>query len=407
MLHALDSKEKREEAWRWKFPSAIYAKGLIEEVVAPVVDTEANLTAGVNLDVSLGSWSSLEMEDIPIPSEPSVPLSPVSLPLHPPLTPPPIPSPNPSSVPSPTPPPLPPSPSLPPPPPPPSGELTRTTLKRKIQKGIQDRVNVFWEEKIRRYVMQGDYLALLIEEQNCISWKSFIWDIPQGVLKFALNAGLNTLPTYDNLKRWGKRTSDRCNFCGNIETLAHVLSNCSTALTQGRLTWRHNSVLSSILRLIQPHLKNGMVLYSDMPGHQAPHGGTIPPHILPTALKPDVFVFSQVSQEVIIFELTCPWDSNIDRSHLFKSEKYAPLASDLSDTRVVSFFAVEVSARGQVTKSNQARLKSFLLKCCDNPGSLSKAIVRIVSKAALLSSFSIFSARREPSWEDPAPLIIH
>ena len=148
-----------------------------------------------------------------------------------------------------------------------------------------------------------------------------------------------------------------------------------------------------------------MVLYSDMPGYQAPHGGTIPPHILPTALKPDIFIFSQTSLEVIIFELTCPWDSNVDRSHTFKSEKYAPLVSDLASNRVVSFFAVEVSARGQLTKSNQSRLKSFLLKCCDNPGTLSKSLIRVASKAALLSSYSIFSARREPSWEDPAPLI--
>ena len=117
-----------------------------------------------------------------------------------------------------------------------------------------------------------------------------------------------------HLKRWGKRVNDRCQFCGNIETLAHVLSNCSTALNQGRFTWRHNSVLCSIIDLIRPHLKEGMVLFSDMPGYQAPHGGTIPPHILATAMKPDIFIYNELSQEAIVFELTCPWDTNIDRS---------------------------------------------------------------------------------------------
>ena len=115
-------------------------------------------------------------------------------------------------------------------------------------------------------MMQGDYLALIAEEGDSVSWKSYLWDIPQGILKFALNAGINTLPSLDNLKRWGKRVSDRCPFCGNIGTLAHVLSNCPTALTQGRFTWRHNSVLSSIINLIRPHLKDGFILYSDMPG---------------------------------------------------------------------------------------------------------------------------------------------
>ena len=149
----------------------------------------------------------------------------------------------------------------------------------------------------------------------------------------------------------------------------------------------------------------GFSLYSDLAGFQAPHGGTIPPHILVTALKPDIFIYSELSQEVILFELTCPWDTNIIRSHDYKSEKYSPLVADLARNRIVSFYSVEVSARGQITKENQSRLKSFLLKCCNRTRSF-KDLIRIASKAALLSSYSIFSARREPTWEDPASLVV-
>ena len=255
--------------------------------------------------------------------------------------------------------------------------------------------------------MQGDYLALMIEEGDSITWKSYMWDVPQGVLKFAINAGVNTLPSLDNLKRWGKRVNDRCPFCGNIGTLAHVLSNCSAALNQGRFTWRHNSVLSSLIDVIRPHLKDGMMLFSDMPGFQAPHGGTIPPHILVTALKPDIVIVNSLSQEIIVLELTCPWDTNIGRSHNFKKEKYAPLIADLSHSHIVSFFPIEVSARGQITKDNRSRLKLFLLKSCTNPRSLTKLLIRVSSKAALLSSYSIFCARGEPAWEDPSPLVVH
>ena len=214
------------------------------------------------------------------------------------------------------------------------------------------------------------------------------------------------MPSHDNLKRWGKRVSDRCPFCGNIGTLAHILSNCPTALTQGRYTWRHNSVLTSIIKLVQPFLKEGMTLYSDMPGYQAPHGGTVPPHILVTALKPDIVIISEQSEEVIILELTCPWDSNISRSHTFKSEKYSPLITDLSHQFVTSFFSIEVSARGQITKDNRSCLKGFLFKCCMPTREAPKALTRVSSKAALLSSYSIFAARREPSWENPPPLIV-
>ena len=226
------------------------------------------------------------------------------------------------------------------------------------------------------------------------------------VLKFAINAGLNTLPTFDNLKRWGKRVCNRCPFCGNIQTLAHVLSNCSVALDQGRLTWRHNSVLSSIVSFIRPILIEGFSLYADLDGLNAPHGGVIPPHILATNLKPDLFLFNEVSKVAVILELTCPWDSNITRSHEFKREKYAPLVGDLSLTFTVFYFPIEVSVRGQVSKGNRARLKAFLFRCCQNPRKLNSTIIKICSRASLLSSFSIFCARKEPSWNSPALLTV-
>ena len=211
---------------------------------------------------------------------------------------------------------------------------------------MQNRVNDFWKEKIGLYVMQGDYLALIMEEQECITWKSFLWDIPQGVLKFALNAGINTLPTLDNLKRWGKRVNDRCPFCRNIQTLLHVLSGCSVSLDQSRYFWRHNSVLLSIIEFIRPALADGFTLFSDMLGFQAPRGGVIPPDILVTALKPDLFLVNTSLSVIVFFELTCPWDDNIHRSHEFKDRKYAPLIDDLSRHFKVHNYSVEISVRG-------------------------------------------------------------
>ena len=229
MQHALDAKEEREGEWCQKFSSAIFVKGLIAEVVPPVVQ-EPVLTIGGNLDDSLGSWSSLELEE----------------------------------------------PAPPPPPPPQQGGMSQSLLKSRIQAGVQAWVNDFWKEKVGHYIMQGDYLALLMEEGNCITWRSYLWDVPRGVLEFAINAGLNTLPSLDNLKRWGKRVSDRCPFCGNTQTLLHVLSNCQVALNQGRYTWRHNSVLSNIIAMICPKLSPGAQLFSDLPGFLAPGGGSVP-----------------------------------------------------------------------------------------------------------------------------------
>ena len=130
--------------------------------MVPPSDVQSNLsTIGLGLNDSQDSWSSLDL-DVSVPPPP-------------------------------------------PPPPPPSARPSVKQLRGKIQARVQERVNDFWKEKIGRYVMQGDYISLIMEEKNCITWKSFIWDIPQGVLKFAMNPDLHTLPTFDNLKRWGKK----------------------------------------------------------------------------------------------------------------------------------------------------------------------------------------------------------
>ena len=271
---------------------------------------------------------------------------------------------------------------------------------------MQGRVNDFWKETVGSYIMQGDYLALLMEEGSCITWKSFMWDIPQGVLKFAINAGINTLPTFDNLRRWGKRTNDRCPFCGNIQTLLHVLSNCNVALEQGRYTWRHNSVLSSIINCISDDLNDGFSLFSDLEGFHAPHGGVIPPHILVTRFKPDLFLVNESTGIVVLFELTCPWDSNIVRSHEYKQDKYAPLIADLSRDFTVFQFSVEVSVRGQVSKGNRARLKSFAYRCCRHPKKVTGSLLTNCSKLSLLCSYSIFCARKEPTWSSPRLLAV-
>ena len=135
-----------------------------------------------------------------------------------------------------------------------------------------------------------------------------------------------------------------------------------------------------------------MRLYSDIPGYLAPGGGSIPPDIIVTNLKPDLFIVNESTGEVTIFELTCPWDGNIERSHTFKEEKYSHLVADLSRRYRTYLFSIEISVRGQVSKDNKKRLKAFTYRVCAEPKKVFNSIVSICSKVALLASFSIFSA---------------
>ena len=131
--------------------------------------------------------------------------------------------------------------------------------------------------------------------------------------------------------------------------------------------------------------------------YQASHGGTIPPHVLVTPLRPDIFLLNELERKAIVFELTCPWDLNIQRSHAFKEGKYAPLVADLSRNFTVYHFSVEISVRGQVSKENRNRIKEFVYRCCVNPWKLARRVEQCASKSALLSSFLIFCARKEPT----------
>ena len=105
-----------------------------------------------------------------------------------------------------------------------------------------------------------------------------------------------------------------------------------------------------------------------------------------------------------MLELTCPWDNNIERSHTFKEEKYSTLVADLSIHYRVKYYPIEVSVRGQVSKGNRSRFKSFIYDCCLDPKGPTKSTVANCSKIALLCSFSLFSARKEPAWSSPSPL---
>ncbi len=48
-----------------------------------------------------------------------------------------------------------------------------------------------------------------------IEWKADIYGLPRGVAKFLLNIVLKSLPTKDNLHKWGKIISEACDLSGD------------------------------------------------------------------------------------------------------------------------------------------------------------------------------------------------
>ena len=208
-------------------------------------------------------------------------------------------------------------------------------FKHKFDNQVSDKVKAVlsvgrrenWENHIKELVVQGNFLALAAAEREDVVWKSCMYDLKQGTLKFLLNASIDTLPTAANLKRWKKSGSDLCKVCKRRQTTEHILNGCKVALETGRYTWRHNCIVNYIVNSVDPTFR----VFSDLPGHTAPGGGSIPPELYVTALKPDIVILDDHTKKIHIFELTCPGEKYIETKHIEKNNKYAHFNTDIAE----------------------------------------------------------------------------
>ena len=130
--------------------------------------------------------------------------------------------------------------------------------------------NEKWTSHVKGLVQQGHFLDLASAQHEDILWKTHMFDLKQGTLKFILNASLDTLPTEANLVKWNKETSDKCSQCKCKETTSHMLNGCRTSLD--KYLRRHNTVIN----YITPSIDTAKFkVYVDLPRHTADGGGTI------------------------------------------------------------------------------------------------------------------------------------
>ena len=109
-----------------------------------------------------------------------------------------------------------------------------------------------------------------------------------------------------------KSTSDMWKLCRGCQTTNHILNCCSVALNTKRFIWRHDTLLKYIVFSVDTEKFR---VFSDIQGHQAAGGGSIPPEICVTNLRPDIVVINVENNTVNLLELTCPSEQNIDIRH--------------------------------------------------------------------------------------------
>mgnify|MGYP003407069818 CR=1 FL=1 len=284
---------------------------------------------------------------------------------------------------------------------------TISQINSKIKQNINSQTSLSYLEKIKSLTIQGNFIQLLHEQNKCTSWLSFIYNVPQGLMKFILNASLDTLPTNSNLKRWGKRSNSKCKHCSNHETLHHILNNCKIYLDQGRYTWRHNNVLSFISSAISSAYSSlptiMPTILTDLPTFAVTSQTTIPIELIPTNLRPDLTLIWHHLKQIAIIELSIPFETNIYNRHTSKHNKYSPLVADLEsrgwETTLLCF---EVGSRGLITSQNS---KTFLqIFPHTMPKKQANTYLKKVSEISVTSSFSIWNTRLDLTWPNP-PLL--
>ena len=267
-------------------------------------------------------------------------------------------------------------------------------------------------------------------------WKEILYGLSSSMLSFWLNSVQNTLPDPVNLRRWGKQKTAQCPLCNWKNcTLQHILCSCKVALEQGRISWRHDSLLTNIVKHLKEskvkHDRTVQVCQSESNSIEFVKKGVkpkkrkkphtcfwgqaddwkilmdtrqkqyhIPPEIASSNLRPDICIHSTKTKKVCFIELTSPAEENITSWRIKKTEKYLEL---LEEARANGFKAhcrtIEVGARGFVSKPSMNVFSLFGFNDKEK-----EKIRKNLSKTAIRCSHFIWINRESKSWSHPSRL---
>ena len=169
-------------------------------------------------------------------------------------------------------------------------------------------------------------------------------------MKFALNAVSDTLPHRSNLKKWKKLSDDQCPLCKGKQTLSHVLNSCSKALELRRYTDRHDAVLSHVVDLLVDFLPANFKITSDLPDSSY----NFPDHICASDdLRPDIVIWSDVSRQVWLVELTVCFETNAVDASIRKAEHYSGLKHAIESSKYTcQVLPIQVGSRGYIDSTS-------------------------------------------------------
>ena len=247
--------------------------------------------------------------------------------------------------------------------------------------------------------------------------------------QFVLKAVYDLLPTPQNLNIWNKTDENKCQLCGGVGTLAHILTGCKTALTQGRYTWRHNRVLREMAYWIEekrkavnstPLRKRTWIKFSkagekvkaekqnteqsilnisrdwkmmvDLPEDPL----IVPADVAATSQRPDIILTSDAVRRLIVIELTCPTEDRVEIATELKRKNYEDgiLREASLKGWKHTLYTVEMGCRGFPAFSMGRMLAEI-----GYTGRQKKMILQKLSSITEEDSIYIYKTSRYQSWK--------
>ncbi len=283
------------------------------------------------------------------------------------------------------------------------------------------------EEEVKRRAQaasqrkQGAWLNWDGVAARKISWQE-LWKKEQHLVKFLIRAVYDQLPTPSNLVTWGIKEDPNCYLCGERGNLRHILSGCPVSLAQGRYRWRHDTVLREVAAAIESERKKnkkdtgqGITFINFVQAEQKKQGGkapapgllksggqwdigrklVFPQKIATTALRPDIVLWSERSRQVVMVELTVPWEERVEEAYHMKRNKYEELRLEcVSKGWKCWVFPVEVGSRGFPAQSMWSTLSKLGLV-----GQTRKRAIQNIAQAAERASCWLWMKREEREWQ--------
>ena len=297
-----------------------------------------------------------------------------------------------------------------------SREERQHLLQEEVRTGVEER-------RLTKMVgcrQQGAWTKWEQTERRKVSWAD-IWSTDFSRTRFLLQMVYDTLPSPANLCLWGKKDTPKCPLCPGIGTLQHILSGCKVALTEGRYRWRHDKVLESVAVIITdaiqtskfspgkraiPFVRAGdkpptarrdeRSLLSSAPDWQLRvdliNQLKFPPHITRTSLRPDIVLFSDSTKQVILLELTVPWEENMEEAYERKLSKYQELLESCRTSGWrTCYFPVEIGCRGFAGRSMVRALT-----CLGITGQKRRRAIKLILEAAEKTTRWLWIQRSNP-----------